>query len=274
MRPVTAILIAVTTLAASHSMAAQPVARAERIAATAGMVTIPAGHYVPLYGRAGDPAVAVASFRLDTLPVTRADYLSFVTEVPEWRRGRVKRVFADRGYLAGWDGGRDAGDAVTSAGPVTSVSWFAAKAYCEWRGARLPTTDEWEFAAAASAGVRDAARDAGFIRHLVAAYSAPRPTVLPPVGGGAPNAYGIRDLHGLVWEWVYDFNGVMVTDDSRASGGGLERDHQAFCASAAIGATDPANYPAFLRYAVRAGLTGRTTLDGLGFRCAADAPAS
>ncbi|HET6681882.1 MAG TPA: formylglycine-generating enzyme family protein [Gemmatimonadaceae bacterium] len=273
MRPFTALFLTLTAAAASLPLAAQGVARMDARSTNGRMVTIPAGRYVPLYSRAGAGAVSVASFRLDTVPVTRAEFAAFVAEQPAWQRSQVKRVYADRGYLANWASDLDAGDALATAGPVTGVSWFAANAYCEWRGARLPTMTEWEFAAAASTRERDAARDAGFMRHLMAAYTAPRGQVLPPVGGGEPNVYGVRDLHGLVWELVYDFNGVMVSDDSRASGSGRERDHQAYCAGAAIGATDPDNYPAFLRHAVRAGLSGRTTLDGLGFRCAADAPA-
>lgn len=81
----------------------------------------------------------------------------------------------------------------------------------------------------------------------------------------------MRDLHGLAWEWTLDFNGVFVSDDSRETGSGVAgRDHALFCASAAVGASDPSNFPAFMRYAFRAGLTGRSTVRSLGFRCAAD----
>jgi formylglycine-generating enzyme required for sulfatase activity len=103
------------------------------------------------------------------------------------------------------------------------------------------------------------------VQRLVSLY-ATRPRPLPPVDSGTVNVHGVRGLHGLAWEWVADFNSVLVSDDSRGVGG---RDHDLFCASAAIGAADPTNYPAFLRYAIRAGLTGRTTLETLGFRCAA-----
>ena len=103
------------------------------------------------------------------------------------------------------------------------------------------------------------------MQRLVTAYAS-RPRPLAPVGSGAANAYGVRGMHDAAWEWVADCNSVLVSDDSRGVGG---RDHDLFCASAAIGATDPSNFAAFLRYAVRAGLTGRTTLESLGFRCAA-----
>lgn len=236
----------------------------------AGMVRIPAGSYLPLYGVAGEPRVPVRSFRLDRDPATRGEYLAFLRANPAWRRSRVRAVFADRAaYLADWRGDLEPGDADDLRRPVTNLSWFAAKAYCEWRGGRLPTVHEWEYAAAASATRVDAARDPAFVRLLLERYAS-RPRPLPPVGTGAvagtANRLGVRGMHGLVWEWTDDFNSVLVSDDSRGVGG---RDHALFCASAAIGATDPGNYPAFLRYAVRAAQTGRAAGDFSGVRCAA-----
>jgi formylglycine-generating enzyme required for sulfatase activity len=231
-----------------------------------GMVRIPAGSYRPLYGRPTDPAARVDAFRLDRDPVTRGDFLAFVRANPEWRRGTVKPLHADRAaYLADWRSDLDAGDAAALRRPVTGVSWFAARAYCAAQGKRLPTVAEWEYAAAASETARDAARDPRFIQQVLTLYAS-RPRPLPPVESGLVNAYGVRGLHGLAWEWVEDFNSVMVSDDSRGVGA---RDHDLFCASAAIGAADPTNYPAFLRFAIRAGATARTSLETLGFRCAA-----
>jgi sulfatase modifying factor 1 len=230
------------------------------------MIAIPAGAYRPLYGRAGDAATRVAAFRLDRDPVTRGDFLAFVRANPQWRRSVVRPLHADRaGYLADWRGDLDVGSALDLRRPAAGVSWFAARAYCAWRSGRLPTVAEWEYVAAASATRRDAVRDGVFMQQLVSLYAS-RSRPLSPVDSGAVNAYGVRGLHGLAWEWVADFNSVLVSDDSRGVGG---RDHDLFCASAAIGAADPTNYPAFLRYALRAGLSGRSTLETLGFRCAA-----
>ena len=86
-------------------------------------------------------------------------------------------------------------------------------------------------------------------------------------GNDQSNAYGVSDMHTGVWEWVSDFNSLLVSDDSRATSG---RDHPLFCAAGVIGATDPNNFPAFLRYGFRSALEGRTTSGGLGFRCAQD----
>lgn len=229
------------------------------------MVTVPAGTFRPLYGQSDDAPRSVAAFTLDRDPVTRRDYLAFVRTHPTWRRSAVKGVFASPNeYLAGWRGDLDAGDETDLRRPATGVSWFAARAYCTAQGKRLPTMLEWEYAAAASATRRDASREPAFIQSLVTRYAARRLPV-PPVEQAERNLYGVRGLHGLAWEWVDDFNSVLVSDDSRAVGG---RDHDLFCASAAIGAVDPTNYPAFLRHALRAGLTGRTSLETLGFRCA------
>lgn len=256
MRAPTLLLLLGLAMAASAAAAPAP---------GPGMVRIPAGRYVPLFinGRA---TVEVEAFALDRRPVTRAEYLAFVRAQPRWQRGRVPGAFAGAGYLASWPAPLAVGSEVDARRPVTEVSWFAARAYCGWRGARLPTTDEWEYAALASETSRDASRDRGFITRLLDLYRTPRP--LPPVAGsGFRNTYGVSDLHGVVWEWVLDFNSLLVSDDSRATSG---RDHPLFCAAGVVGATDPNNYPAFLRYGFRAALEGRTTVGSLGFRCAQD----
>jgi formylglycine-generating enzyme required for sulfatase activity len=53
--------------------------------------------------------------------------------------------------------------------PVTNVSWFAAKAYASWKGKRLPTVAEWEYAAAASVDKPDGASDPEFLALIVVA---------------------------------------------------------------------------------------------------------
>lgn len=232
-------------------------------ARAAEMVAVPAGSYLPLYAP-GRARVRVAAFRLDRYPVTRGEYLAWVRADPRWRRGAAKPVFVGSGYLAGWRTPLDAGAPDDLRRPATEVSWFAARAYCRAQGKRLPTADEWEYAAAASETARDASGSPEFVRRLLALYSA-RTAVPPPVGSTFRNAYGAWDMHGLVWEWVDDFNNQLVSDDSRSAG---ERDHGLYCAAGAVGATDPSNFPAFLRLAFRAGLTGRSTAGSLGFRCA------
>ena len=252
-------------LAVAFSLVVEPVLH---LAAQHRTVRIPAGSYEPLYAAAGEGRRNVAAFALDAEPVTRRDFAKFVATNPAWSRSNIRPVFAERGYLADWRSSAIA-DPSRDYEPVTEVSWFAAKAYCASVGERLPTTDEWEYVAAADGSKRDASRDAGRTGALLAWYSSRSGHAPRAIGHSVPNAYGVSNLHELVWEWTADFNSVLVSDDSRELGaGGDERDHHLFCASAAIGATDASNYAAFLRYAFRSGLTARTVSQSLGFRCA------
>ena len=223
-----------------------------------GMAVIPQGTYSPLYATKGAERVAVRGFALDREPVTRGEFLEFVRRNPEWRRSAAKRTAADQGYLSEWTSDLSAGNASDLRRPVTSVSRNAALAYCSAKGKRLPTSSEWEYAAAASENRRDAARDRTFISRLVGFYRNRTSGRAGVVGKSTANVYGVRDLHELVWE--------LTADPIHAAYGGHA--HDMSCAGAAMGASDPSNYAAFMRYAVRSGVNDRTTMKTLGFRCA------
>jgi formylglycine-generating enzyme required for sulfatase activity len=233
-----------------------------------GMVLVPLGRYAPLFRSEKDPKeIKVGAFLLDVAPVTNADYLEFVKANPKWRRSEVKRLFADENYLKSWADDLDFGTANHSNAPVVNVSWFAAKAYCAWKGKRLPTTAEWEYAAAASVTRADGGKDAQFKQQILAWYAQPSASNLLPVASGITNFFGVHDLHGLVWEWVADFNTAMVTGDARGDTG-LER--KLFCGSGSEGTNDRDNYPAYMRYAFRSSLKASYTVHNLGFRGAKD----
>lgn len=234
------------------------------------MVTIPAGTYVPLQRSVKDePEVRVAAFQLDARPVTNGEFLAFVTAQPKWRRSQVSRLFADASYLEHWVGDLEPGPKAPLDAPVVRISWFAARAYARAQGKRLPTTAEWEHAAAAGYTRPDGRNDPELNRDLYAWLARPVPPVQPAVGRGRPNLYGAYDLQGLVWEWVDDFNTAMVTGESRGDSG-LERD--LFCGAGSIGAKDTSDYAAFMRQALRSSLKANNTTTSLGFRCAQSLP--
>lgn len=234
-----------------------------RPAHRAVMARIPSGSYRPLYAIAGGAPTRVAAFSLDREPVTRGDYLAFVRANPAWRRATVRRELAGRGYLANWRGDLDAGNALDLTRPVTAVSRFAANAYCESLGKRLPTVNEWEYAAAASETRADATADPRFVSRLLDLYARrPGGDSLPAAGSGFRNVYGVRDLHGGAWEWTAESREHATVHPG-------SHEHLPSCASAAVGATDQTNYPAFLRHAFRAALQSQSTVPTLGFRCAA-----
>lgn len=222
----------------------------------AATVTVGPGIYRPMFPASPDEAeVAMPAFRLDATPVTNAEFQGFVTAHPEWGRDRISPLLAGAGYLDRWAAPDAIGDRVDPDAPVVQVSWFAARAFCASEGANLPTVAQWEFAAAASEISSDARRDPAFIHGILEWYSQPTPARLPPVGRGRPNAWGVYDLHGLVWEWTLDFDSEIVGQDALACGGGSGN------------ATDPADYAAFMRTAMRTSLHAADSTSGLGFRC-------
>ena len=237
--------------------------------APAGMTFIPAGEYAPLLRMKDEPErTPVAAYWLDTRPVTNAEFLEFVRTHPQWQRSRVSPLFADRGYLADWAGDLELGDGAPADAPVVRVSWFAARAFAKANGKRLPTTAEWERAASAGFTTADGATEPGFSAVLLAWLMRPSPATFPAAGTGRPNFFGVRDLHGLVWEWVEDFNTAMTTGESRADSG-LERN--LFCGAGAAGARDLRDYPAFMRVGLRSSLRANYAVPNPGFRCARDA---
>jgi len=211
----------------------------------------------------------VAAFLLDVRQVTNAEYLAFVIAHPEWRRSRVNRLFADSSYLGHWTGDLELGPLVAPDAPVTNVSWFAARAFLKVEGKRLPTLDEWEFVARADERQVDATGDPEFRKRILAWYSKPAPEVLPATVTMPANIYGVRGLHGLVWEWTSNFAASMTGGESRSDG---SPEGALFCGGAAADPNQAVEYADYMRIAFRSSLQGAFCLGGLGFRGAKDAP--
>ena len=232
------------------------------------LVQVPAGPYRPLYPAKDEPeSLPVAAFQLEHQQVTNQQFLAFVGAQPKWRRSQVPALFADESYLSHWTGDL-AFDPAAKDAPVTNVTWFAARAFADWCDRRLPTLAEWEYVAAASEEAAFGREEPGYNQRILDWYSRPTPPISPNAGSGPENYYGLADLHGLVWEWVEDFNTALVTGESRGDSG---LDRNLFCGSGSINAADPSDYAAFMRFAFRSSLSARYSVPNLGFRCAKDA---
>ncbi|WP_347921830.1 formylglycine-generating enzyme family protein [Pontimicrobium sp. SW4] len=229
------------------------------------MVKIEGGTYIPLYGRDSLP-VTISDFQMDVYPVTNQQYLEFVKKYPKWKRSNVKKLFADDNYLRDWKSDTLLGKDQSLKAPITNISWFAAKDYCECQGKRLPTLDEWEYVAMANKEMPDARRLKKYNEFILSWYEKPK-TSNNEIGSTFENYWKVYDLHGLVWEWTYDFNSVLISGESRKD---VDDDSNLFCGSAAVGTTDLMNYAAFMRYAIRGSLNANYTMKNLGFRCVKD----
>ena len=265
------LLAGLLSLASMAASAAAGPAAAPVATAVANYVAIPAGAFVSVLsgGSADNASVRVAPFAMRATPVTYREFLAFTASHPEWQRGRAPAVFADASYLHQLgDGDGQPQLLAATERPVTSVSWFAAQAFCESEGGRLPAWYEWEYVAAADDQHADARRDPAWRAKILSWYSQSSSRPQPSVGGAA-NFYGVRDMHGLIWEWVDDFNALLVSADSRNQG---DPDQLQYCGAGAISLQDRENYAILMRVALLSALAGADTTNNLGFRCARTPP--
>jgi hypothetical protein len=170
--------------------------------------------------------VRVGPIRISRYEVAQRDFLRFVLAKPQWRRGEISRALHDGDYLRNWISWREFPPELANH-PVTWVSWYAAKAFCEWSGGRLPTQKEWQKAAHTAEGrfpwgdtlVRG---DSPPLNFCDAACTGPQRdgTSLPGFRDGYPETApvdafpegrtreGVFNLSGNVWEWCADASGA------------------------------------------------------------------
>ena len=243
----------------------------DRRGARLPLARVAAGSFQPLLAPSSDGearSVSVQAFWLMTRPVRNDEFLAFVIGHPRYRRDNIPRAFADPQYLMQFEAADRLGEGARPLQPVTLVSWFAARAFCESHALRLPSEAEWEWAAAASETLADARRDDAFRRRILDWYARPAGD-LPDVPHGANTLYVILDLHGVVWEWVEDFNSDVLVADGRSRAVSAAQS-RFMCGGGALRADDVQDYPAFLRLGFRSSLQASYTTKSLGFRCARD----
>jgi formylglycine-generating enzyme required for sulfatase activity len=81
---------------------------------------------------------------------------------------------------------------------INCVDWGMADTFCRWAGKRLPSEEEWEYAACK--GDCDAAMKSRVGRTI--ARGASRSPEATPVASGSPGPFGLYDMAGNVWEWT------------------------------------------------------------------------
>ena len=146
--------------------------------------------------------VTIKAFYLDRYEVTNAAFQKFTRARPEWSRERIQKRFHNGNYLKDWIGNSFPKGKTNH--PVVNVSWYAAVAFCQWSGKRLPTEAEWEFAA--RGGLTDKSFPWGDepVDSSRANYGPSNLNGTTPVGSYPANGYGLFDMAGNVWEFMLD----------------------------------------------------------------------
>lgn len=161
------------------------------------MVLIPAGKYTRgsnnrMPDEGPEYVVDAKAFHIDKYEVTNLQYKQFIDATNR----KSPNHFRNRTYPEG-----------KVDHPVVYVSWFDAKAYCEWAGKRLPSDIEWEKAARGTDG-RDYPWgddfDVNKLNSPVRWKSLNMEGDTTPVGSfeGGKSPYGLYDMAGNVWEWT------------------------------------------------------------------------
>lgn len=213
-----------------------------------GMVRVPAGEFT-MGSNQGDEdekpvhLVTMASFELDSTEVAMSDYQRCVAAGACTPAGRWKLC--------------NFGEAGRENHPINCVEWKQAAAFCGWLGKRLPTEEEWEYAARgtdqrAYPWGNEAPDGRVCWRRYVTRQGTCEVGSLPI--GDSP--FGLHDMAGNVWEW---------TSSGRSKDYRSKREtHKFVVRGASWGDVNPINF----RAAERGSEDSRTGSNIIGFRCA------
>ncbi len=253
------------------------------------MVFIPGGEFLMGSDENLIHSAYVDSFFMDRYPVTNAQFKMFVEANPQWRRptdlyfwnikwnSTKKKPEHDGDYLKHWHENNYPDDKANH--PVTWVSWYAAMAYAEWLGKRLPTEAEWE--KAARGGVSGQNYPWGnTIDSTMANYSNTNGGTAE-VGQYPANGYGLYDMAGNIWEWcldVYDAGFYLNSPQHNPISGAnsVNSVTNEFTDESVLRVLRGGSWldaPHLLKTAFRYKNNPRRTLGRIGFRCVRTVPA-
>ncbi len=204
----------------------------EQITNSIGMklVSIPAGKF--LMGSPKDEKGRVADEEQHEVEITKPFHMGVYTVTV----GQFRQFVKDSGYQTetekdgeggvGYNAGiktyeglkphfnwKNTGFEQTDEHPVVNVTWNDAVAFCAWlskkegKTYRLPTEAEWEYSCRAGTKTRFYSGDSEESLAGVANYSGSKIGMPTPVGQFKPNAFGLYDMHGNVWQWCGDWYG-------------------------------------------------------------------
>ncbi|KAG9492614.1 hypothetical protein GDO78_000883 [Eleutherodactylus coqui] len=247
--------------------------------------------------------VTVKQFAIDKYPVTNKDFREFVRETKykseaetfgwsfvfeDFVSDELKKKVSQKLESAPWwlpverafwrqPTGPGSGIKEKLDLPVLQVSWNDAQAYCKWLGKRLPTEEEWEFAARGELKGNTYPWGNTFQKNRSNLWQGKFPTldtaedgyhgVSPVDAYPAQNAYGLFDMLGNAWEWTSS----EYISPGQTNLQSRQKMYVLRGASWIDTQAGTANHKA--RVTTRMGNTPDSASDNLSFRCAISQPA-
>jgi len=217
--------------------------------------------------------VIMDSFYLDRYEVTNAQFKKFIEKNPRWRQDRIPARYHNGNYLSHWNSNSYPKEKANH--PVANVSWYAAVAYCQWAGKRLPTEAEWEYAARGGLVGKTFPWGDEPVDKSRVNYGGSGIEGTTPVGSYPANGYGLFDMAGNVWEYLADEWGPYPSSSqvNPVAGGNLFLDSTFLTVTSrrVIRGGSWGGAPINLRVAYRDSHPPEGAKDFVGFRCAESA---
>jgi len=152
--------------------------------------------------------VILSDFQISKYEITNLQYCAFLNATGVNSAGSYNGTayiaISDSRCQINYSGGQFIPENSKDNYPVIFVTWYGAKAFCEWAGGRLPTEAEWEYAASGGNQSNGYTYSGSNNAAEVGWYNSNSGGATHPVGQKLSNELGLYDMSGNVFEWSSD----------------------------------------------------------------------